>query len=56
MTRSLRRLESTAWKTLRFKRGLPALSKNLKETVSSHYNIIILDDLMAEGTVSNVAS
>ena len=43
-------------KSIRFERGVPELSKDLREINPRYNNIIILDDLMAEATDSPVVS
>ena len=48
-------LKKSLGKSIRFERGVPELSENLCE-INSRYNIIILDDLMAEATDSPVVS
>ena len=48
-------LKTSLGKSIRFERGVPKLSEDLCET-HARYNIIILDDLMAEATGSSVVS
>ena len=43
-------------KTIRFERGVPDFSVNLCEINPRYNNIIILDDLMAEGADSPIVS
>lgn len=56
MARMLRRVEKVSQKSTRFERGVPKLSEILCENNLRCNNIIILDDLIAEATVSPVAS
>ena len=49
-------LKTSLGKSIRFERGVPELSENLCEINPQYNNIIILDDLMAEGTDSPVVS
>ena len=49
------KLKKSLGKSIRFERGVPELSDDLCE-INARYNIIIIDDLMAEATDSPVVS
>ena len=48
-------MKTSLGKSIRFERGVPELSEDVCE-INARYNIIILDDLMAEVTHSPVVS
>ena len=56
MARMLRRVQKFYRKSIRFKRGVPELSEDLCETNPQYNNMIVLDDLMVEGTDTPVVS
>ena len=49
-------LKTSAGKSIRFERGVPKISEDLREINPQCNNVIILDDLMAEATNSPVVS
>ena len=50
------KLKKSLGKSIRFERGVPELSEDLREIKARYNNIIILDDLMPEATDSPVVS